>query len=218
VDEYNLDYLRDNREYVFDLAIDHLILSLQAVGLALIVALPLGIVAARFRRLTLPIISVLGALYTVPSLAFLGFLIPTLGLGRDNALVVLAVYAQIFLVRNVVAGLRAVSPAAVEAAQGMGMADWQVFVKVRWPLALPVILAGVRTATVTTIGLATIAGWIDAGGLGELLFTGLNRNQPPRILAGAIAITSLAIVADVVLRLLERQTAAARASRAVRAT
>lgn len=216
--DYSLSYLERNREYVFDLTVDHLILSLQAVGLALLVAVPLGLVAARYRRLTLPIISVLGALYTVPSLAFLGFLIPTLGLGRDNALVVLAAYAQVFLVRNLVAGLRGVDPAAIEAARGMGMAGWQVFLKVRWPLALPVIVAGLRTATVTTIGLATVAGWVDAGGLGELLFTGLNRNQPPRILAGAIAITSLAVLTDIVLRLLERQTAAARANRAVRAT
>ena len=215
--EYNLTYLERNWKLVLELAIDHLILSLQAVALALIVAIPLGIVVARYRRLSLPVISLLGALYTVPSLAFLGLLIPTLGLGRDNALVVLAAYAQVFLVRNLVAGLRGVDPAAVEAARGMGMADWQVFLRVRLPLALPVILAGIRTATVTTIGLATVAGWIDAGGLGELLFTGLNRNQPPRILAGAIAITSLAILADVVLRLLERQTAAARARLAIRA-
>jgi osmoprotectant transport system permease protein len=217
MDEYDLSYLERNWRAVVDLAIDHLVLSLQAVALALVVAVPLGILAARSRRLTLPILTLLGVLYTIPSLAFLAFLIPTLGLGRDNALVVLAVYAQIFLVRNLVAGLRGVDPAALEAARGVGMSAWQVFAKVQWPLALPVIVAGLRVATVTTIGLATVAGWVDAGGLGELLFTGLNRNQPPRILAGALAITALAILVDLVLRLLERLTAASRAARAARA-
>jgi osmoprotectant transport system permease protein len=216
MDEYNFSYLERNWRLVLDLALDHLLLSAQAVALALVVAVPLGIVAARVRRLTLPIISLLGALYTVPSLAFLAFLIPSLGLGRDNALVVLAAYAQVFLVRNLVAGLRGVDAATLEAARGVGMNAWQVFAKVRWPLALPVIVAGLRAATVTTIGLATVAGWIDAGGLGELLFTGLNRNQPPRILAGALAITALAVLADLVLRLLERLTAASRANRAAR--
>ena len=218
MDRYNLSYLERNWQTVLDLAIDHLILSLEAVGLALVIAVPLGILATRFPRLALPILSVLGALYTIPSLAFLAFLIPPLGLGRDNALVVLATYAQVFLVRNIVAGLRGVDPAALEAARGVGMNAWQVFARVRWPLALPIVIAGVRTATVTTIGLATVAGWIAAGGLGELLFTGLGRNQPPRILAGAIAIVSLAILADLVLRALERLTAASRAARAVRAS
>ena len=217
MDEYNLDYLERNWRLVLDLTVDHLILSLQAVGLALVVAVPLGILAARLRRLTLPILSLLGAIYTVPSLAFLAFLIPALGLGRDNALVVLAAYAQIFLVRNLVAGLRGVDAATLEAAKGVGMSARQVFVKVRWPLSLLVIVSGLRASTVTTIRLATAAGWIDAGGLGELLFTGLNRNQPPRILAGALAITALAILADLVLRFLERLTAASRAARAARA-
>jgi osmoprotectant transport system permease protein len=216
MDRYTASYLERNWRLVVELAIDHLVLSLQAVALALVVAIPLGILATRFPRLGFPIVSVLGALYTVPSLAFLAFLIPTLGLGRDNALVVLAAYAQIFLVRNIVAGLRGVDPAALEAASGMGMNAWQVFARVRWPLALPVVVAGIRTATVSTIGLATVAGWIDAGGLGELLFTGLGRNQPPRILAGAIAIVTIAVLADIVLRLLERATAASRAARAIR--
>jgi osmoprotectant transport system permease protein len=180
------------------------------------VALPLGILAARARRLTLPILSVLGAFYTIPSLAFLAFLIPSLGLGRDNALAVLATYAQIFLVRNLVAGLRGVDPATVEAAEGLGMTPVQVFARVYWPLALPVILAGLRIATVTTISLATIAAWIGAGGLGELLFTGLALNRPPRILAGAIAITILAIAVDLAFRATEQFTAASRARRAAR--
>ena len=212
----SLDYLIERRDRVLALAVEHLQLSLAAVAVALVVAIPLGVLATRYRRLTLPVLGVLGAIYTVPSLAFLAFLIPSLGIGHRPALVVLAAYAQIFLVRNIVAGLRGVDAATLEAARGLGMTAWQVFRQVRWPLALPVVIAGVRSAVVTTISLATIAAWIDAGGLGRLLFEGITRDDPPRILAGAIAITALALMTDVALRLVERLTAAGRARRATR--
>jgi len=216
LDRYNLDYLRNNRGLVLDLAWDHLQLSLIAVAIALLIAIPISLIAVRVRPLSLPILTILGAIYTVPSLAFLSFLIPSVGLGRTNALIVLVAYAQIFLVRNLVAGLRGVDGAMLEAARGIGMNAWQVFSKVRWPLALPVVLAGLRTALVTTIGLATITDAVGAGGLGQLLFTGVSRNQPPRILAGAIAITGLAILVDLTLRFATIMTAASRARRALR--
>jgi osmoprotectant transport system permease protein len=212
----NLDYLFEHWPRVLHLAAQHLLLSGAAIALALPLALLLGLLAARFHRLTLPIIGFLGALYTVPSIAFLAILIPVLGIGRRNALVVLAAYAQIFLVRNIVAGLRGVDPAALEAAQGMGMTSWQVFRRVRWPLALPVMIAGVRTAAVATIGLAAIAAWIAAGGLGELLFEGLARLYWSEVLAGTIAIVALTLVVDGALRLAESATAASRARRAAR--
>lgn len=198
------------------LTVDHLLLSGQAIVMALVLALPLGILAARYRRLTLPTLGVLGVIYTIPSLAFLAFLIPTLGIGRNNALVVLAAYAQISLVRNLVAGLRGVDVATLEAARGIGMTSGQVFWQVRWPLALPVILAGLRTAFVTTISLATVAAWIDAGGLGQLLFRGLATLNSSQIAAGAIAIVALALVVDALLRLIEQGTAVARSRRAGR--
>lgn len=220
MEDINLSYLFDHPREIFDLSVEHLTLSLTVLAVALIVAIPLGAIAAKFRHLTLPILALLGALYTVPSLAFLAALIPTpLGLGRDNALVVFVVYAQVFLVRNLVAGLRGVDPAMLEAARGIGMTSWQVFRKVTWPLALPVIMAGIRTALVTTISLTAIAASVAAGGLGELLFTGLARPTQvglPMIVAGAVAITALAVFTDIILRLLERQTAAARSVRAGR--
>ena len=220
MEDINLSYLFDHPREVVDLALQHLSLSLTVLALALVIAIPLGAIAARFRHLTLPILAALGALYTVPSLAFMAALIPTpLGLGRDNAIVVFVVYAQVFLVRNLVAGLRGVDPAMLEAARGIGMTSWQVFRKVTWPLALPVIIAGIRTALVTTISLTAIADAVAAGGLGELLFTGLARPPQvglPMIVAGAVAITALAVFTDVILRSLERQTAAAKAIRAGR--
>ena len=212
----SFEYLIENWRQVLELAGEHLRLTVAAVALALVAAIPLGLLAARVRRLTLPVLGVLGALYTVPSLAFLALLIPSLGIGRTNALVVLAAYAQIFLVRNIVAGLRGVDAATLEAAVGLGMTPWQVFRRVRWPLALPIVLAGVRTAMVTTISLATIAAWIDAGGLGWLLFQGLARDYPSMTLAGAVAITALALLTNAALRLLERFTAVSRARRATR--
>ena len=210
----SLDYLRDHPGYVLQLTWDHLQLSLLAILFGLIVAIPLGIIGARVPALGLPILSVLGAIYTIPSIAFLGFLIPTLGLGRDNAVVVLAAYSLSFLVRNIITGLRGVDPGVIEAARGMGLSSAQVFRQVTFPLALPVMVAGLRTAVVVTISTATVAGWIGAGGLGRLLFDGVRLRRPSMILAGAIAITVLAIAADLLIRWLSRYLAANRAARA----
>jgi len=204
----NLQYLTDNWRRVLDLTVDHLVLTGLALGLALLVAIPVGVLAARVRRLTLPILALLGALYTVPSLALLAFLIPSLGLGEKPAVVALAVYAQISLVRNIVAGIQGVDRSVIEAASGLGMTRWQVIRRVEFPLALPVFIAGLRIALVTVIGLASITAWINAGGLGTLLFDGISRNYPSQILAGALAIVALALVADALMRILERLTAA----------
>jgi len=212
-----LDYLIDRWDRVWRLTVEHITLSATAVLIALLFAVPLGIIAWRSPRLSTPLLSLLGAIYTIPSLAFLALLIPSLGIGRRPAIVVLAAYAQIFLVRNIAAGLRGVDPATLEAATGIGMTRWQQFFRVRWPLALPVIIGGLRTASVTTISLATIAAWIGAGGLGTLLFEGITRDDPDRILAGAIAITALALLTDALLRFAESMTATARARRAATA-
>ncbi|CAA9537922.1 MAG: L-proline glycine betaine ABC transport system permease protein ProW [uncultured Thermomicrobiales bacterium] len=217
MDDLNLEYLTENWRRVLELTGDHLRLSVAAIALALVFAVPLGILAARFRILTTPILGLVGALYTVPSLAFLGLLVATpIGIGFDNALIVLTAYAQLFLVRNISAGLRGVDAATLEAARGIGMTPLQVFRQVRWPLALPLFVAGMRTALVSTISLATVAAFIGAGGLGRLIFDGLSLQRPNMILAGAIAIVLLAWTTDAVVRLAERLTAVARAERAIR--
>ena len=210
----DLDYLLARPDRVLDLTVEHIRLTVIAMAIAMLIAIPLGAIATRFTRLTLPMVSLLGVIYTIPSLAFLAFLIPSLGIGVVPAVVVLSAYAQIFLVRNITAGLRGVDPHTMEAARGLGLSAWQTFRQVQFPLALPVIIAGIRTAVVTTISLATVAAWIDAGGLGQLLFEGITRNDPDRILAGTIAITSLALLTDALLRFVERSTAIARARRA----
>jgi osmoprotectant transport system permease protein len=212
----DLSYLTGHWREVWQLTLEHLRLS----GLAILIAFPfaavIGTVAAVVRPLTFPIMALLGFLYTIPSLALLAFLIPSQGLGTRPALIMLVLYAQVFMVRNIVAGLRGVNAATLEAASGMGMSAWQRYVRVWVPLASPVIVAGIRTALVAVIGLTTIAGWINAGGLGELLFVGIGRNYPAMVLAGVIAIIVLAVVTDLVLRAAERLTPVARADRASR--
>ena len=188
---------------------EHLRMTLIALALALLIALPLGVLVTRVKRLEAPVMSVLQVLYTIPSLALLVLLIPFVGLGLDNAVIVLVIYAQVILVRNVVVGLNGVEPAVVEAARGMGMNGWQRLVRVELPLALPIILAGVRIATVTIIGIGAVAALINAGGLGRLLFDGVTQSNAQKIVAGSIAAAALAGLANGLLRFLERRAARA---------
>lgn len=210
----NLGYFLNNLDEIGVLAAQHLRISLLALVIALPIALVLSIIAVWSRPGRQPILWTVGVLYTVPSLAMLAFLIPTQGIGLRPTLILLVIYAQIFLVRNFVTGLTGVDPATLEAARGLGMTSVQVMRKVWLPIALPVMLAGVRIALVTTIGLAVLGGWITAGGLGQLLFSGINTNHPSKVLAGVIAIVILALVADLVVRLLEHLTPVSRARRA----
>ena len=209
----NFDYLIENWRHVLDLTIEHLELTAIALVIALAVALPLGILISSVRPLALPVLVALSVIYTIPSLALLAFLIPTLHLGRRPAVIVLALYAQLTLVRNIAAALRGADPATLEAAKGIGMTWWQSYWRVRFPLGLPILVAGLRIALVSTMGLATITAWINAGGLGSLLFDGITRDYPSQILAGAVAITGLSLVTDGILRAVERVTPASRALR-----
>jgi osmoprotectant transport system permease protein len=210
----DLSYLIDHRGHVWALTVDHIELSLTALVIALPIAIVLGVLAVRFRPLSWPILTLVGILYTIPSLAFLAFLIPSAGIGRKPALLILVVYAPVFLVRNIITGLNGVNPDTLEAARGVGMTGAQVFWNVWLPLALPVIIAGIRIALVTTIGIASITAWINAGGLGDLLFVGINRDYPAMVLAGVVAIVALALVTDLGIRLIEWLTPVARARRA----
>ncbi|HTJ28652.1 MAG TPA: ABC transporter permease [Candidatus Limnocylindria bacterium] len=179
-------------------------LVVVSLAIALIIALPLGVIAARRPKVGGAILGITGALYTIPSLALLALLVAANGLGPSTAIVALVVYAQLALVRGVVAGLRGVDPALVDAARGLGLTPWQTLARVELPAALPVVLGGVRVATVTLVALATVAAWIDAGGLGVLLFQGIATYDTQKIVAGSVAAAALAIVADLGLRACER--------------
>jgi len=209
-----LDYFLENLDEVGNLAIEHVRISLLALAIALPIALILGVLGVWVRLVRQPVLWLAGTLYTIPSLAMLAFLIPSQGLGLRPTLVLLVLYAQVFLVRNIVTGMTGVDAAALEAARGVGMTSWQVLLSVWLPMALPVILAGIRISLTTIIGLAVLGGWVAAGGLGELLFTGISTNHPAKVMAGIIAIVLLALIADLVMRALERLTPVARARRA----
>jgi len=197
-------YLVEHPARVAALLGQHVVLVLVALAVALLIALPLGVLAARRPRLALPILGITGVIYTIPSLALLALLVAVLGLGPLTAIVALVAYAQMVLIRGVVAGLRGVDPALIDAARGLGLTARQTLLRVEFPAALPVILGGVRVAAVSLVALATIAAWIDAGGLGVLLFEGMNSDNSAKIVAGALAAAALAIIADIVLRGVER--------------
>lgn len=211
-----LDWLFDNPDIVWEATLEHIRMCLLAIAIALPLALLLSFASVLISPLKQPVMWTVGALYTVPSLAMLAFLIPSQGIGLRPTLILLVMYAQVFLVRNMVTGLSGVNKATLEAAYGVGMTTWQALVKVWIPMALPVMLAGVRIAMTTVIGLAVLGGWAAAGGLGEVLFMGISSNNPERVMAGVIAIVALAVIADIIMRALESLTPMARARRAAR--
>jgi osmoprotectant transport system permease protein len=198
-----VSYLLRHADLVLRLSVQHLALVGTALAIALCVALPVGILVARDRRLATPLLGLFGIIYTIPSLALFALLIPVLGLGFWTAVAALAAYAQMILVRNTAAALAGVDPATVEAARGMGMSRVQTLWRVERPLAMPVFVAGVRLATVSLIGMATVAAWINAGGLGALVLDGIEHDYPDKAVAGAIAAVVLAFAADIALRRLE---------------
>ena len=212
----DLSYFFDHLDQIWHLTLEHLRISLTALLIAIPIALVVSIIGVRFKPARQTLLWTVGALYTVPSLAMLAFLIPTQGLGLRPTLILLVMYAQVFLVRNTVTALTGVDTTVLEAARGVGMTPLQVLRRVTFPLALPVILAGVRISLITIIGLAILGGWVNAGGLGQLLFAGINTNNPSKVLAGLIAIVLLALSMDLVIRVIESMTPVARARRAAK--
>ena len=178
----------------------HIVLTFVSLAIALAIALPLGVVVARNERFGGTTLAVLSVIYTIPSLALLAFLASIFGLGTFAAVVALVAYAQMILVRNIAAGLRGIDRAVLDAATGLGFTPRQRLLRVELPQALPAIVGGVRIATVSLIAVATVASYIHAGGLGDLLFDGIHQDYPQKIIAGSVAAAALAVVADVLLR------------------
>jgi osmoprotectant transport system permease protein len=193
---------------ILEATASHLILVLISMAIAIAIALPLGMLIVQRPTLRNIALGVASVFQTIPSLALFGFLIPIPfigGIGRRTAIVALVLYAILPILRNTYVGLTGIDPAVLQAAEAMGMTNTQILWRVRLPLALPVILAGIRTATVITIGVATIAAAIGAGGLGTFIFRGVAMVSDAVILAGAIPAALLAILADVLLARLERR-------------
>jgi osmoprotectant transport system permease protein len=188
------DWIRENFwEDIVPAIQGHIFLSFVSVAIALSLSLPTGVLVSRYRKAYPPVTCVTGLLYSIPSLALFGILI-----------IALVAYSLLILIRNTVAGLDAVPAETIDAARGMGLTPGQILFRVELPLALPVIVAGIRIATVTIIGIATIGAYIAAGGLGKMIFDGINRSFPTMIITGAVLATALAIFADLSLLALER--------------
>ena len=178
------------------LLIQHAMLAAAGIICGAAIAIPVGVFISRHPAWGEPLVQFCGMLYTVPSLALLGLLIPFLGLGWAPTIVALTIYSLLPLLRNTYIGIVEVDAALKEAAIGMGATDRQLFCQVEWPLALPFIMAGLRTVTVMTIGIATLGALVGAGGLGVLIFRGLHMMDNSLLLAGTLPVALLAVAAD----------------------
>src|ERR1700710_1356298 len=180
-------FMRDQSGKIFDQLLAHIGLTFISLLIAVAIGVPLGIFISKKKKFSAAVLGFTGVLQTIPSIALLGFMIPLLGIGPKPAIVALFLYALLPIIRNTYTGITGVDAAVKEAAMAMGMSKWQILTKVELPLAMPVILAGIRTATVINVGVATLASYIAAGGLGEFIFGGISLNNTNMILAGAIS-------------------------------
>ena len=202
---FRLDWVFDNLHMLAQRTGEHVVLTLIGVGFGILIAFPVTLLIHRRRRLIGPVLGFAGILYAIPSLALFGLLIPVTGIGLVTAEIALVSYTLLILVRNGLAGLDGVAPEIVEAATGMGHTRIQQLWRVQLPLAIPVIIAGIRIATVTTIGLVAVTALIGQGGLGFVIITiGINRFFPTAILVGVGLSVLLAVLADRGLVLVER--------------
>lgn len=193
------NFVFQQRDKLFSQTIEHIGLTFISLLIAVIIGLPLGIFITKRKKAAGIVLSIAGILQTIPSIALLGFMIPLLGIGPLPAITALFLYALLPIIRNTYTGIKEVDATVLEAAAAMGFSRWQVLTKVELPLAFPVILAGIRTATVINVGVATLAAYIAAGGLGEFIFGGISLNNTNMILAGAIPAALLAIIFDFLL-------------------
>ncbi|MBM0742307.1 ABC transporter permease [Phormidium sp. CLA17] len=184
---------------------EHLLLVGIAVAISILISIPLGVLITRKKALRQPVLAIANILQTIPSLALFGLLIPLVGIGAVPAIIALTVYSFLPIIRNTYTGIMNVDPAVREAGRGMGMTDWQLLSRVELPLALGVILAGVRVAVVIAVGIATIAAAIGAGGLGVFIFRGIAVVNNQLILAGAVPAAAIALAADYGIGFLERR-------------
>ena len=208
-----LEFLAGRWTEILGLTLEHVVLVVISTVAGVLIAVPLGLAITRIPALGRPVLGFAGVIQTVPSLALFGLLIPLPligGIGSRTAIIALVLYALLPILRNTVTGVRQVDPAILDAANGMGMTDWQRLTLVEVPLALPSIFSGIRIATVVGVGLVTIAAAVGAGGLGSLIFRGLAMLDSRLLFAGAIPSAILALLADAGLAMLEARLVASR--------
>lgn len=200
-----IDTLISRQDMIQSAFMEHIYLSFVAVAIGIAIALPTGVLIARYRRYAEPVIGVTAIFQTIPSLALFGFLVPILGIGSTTALIALIIYALLPILRNTYTGITGVDSSTIEAGRGMGMTRTQILRQIELPLALPFIMAGIRTATVLTVGIATLATFVGAGGLGDIIYRGLQSYNNALVLAGALPVALLAIGFDQILKWIEKR-------------
>jgi osmoprotectant transport system permease protein len=205
-----ISFIANNLDTIAELGLEHISIVSVAVGLAILTGVPIGIAITQSRRVADTVLYVASIIVTVPSIALFGLMIPLLsligqGIGWLPAVVAILLYSQLPIIRNTYTAISNVDPALREAARGMGMTAAQRLWKVEIPIAVPVIMAGVRTAVVMNIGVAAIAAYIGAGGLGVLISRGITQTDPRQLIAGAIAVSILAILADWLLLQIQKR-------------
>jgi osmoprotectant transport system permease protein len=201
---FRWDWVASHLDDVWAKVVEHLILTGIALGVGLVISLALALLGLRFRRLYAPITWVTGIFYTIPSLALFAFLVPITGFSILTAQIGLVSYTLLILIRNIVAAIDGVDPAVREAARGMGYGRRRLFLEIELPLAIPVIIAGLRIAAVTTVGLVTVTALIGQGGVGFFILDGLNRFFSTEIVLGTVLSVIIAVSLDLLLVILER--------------
>lgn len=192
-------------DFFQNLILQHMGISLTAISISATIGLLLGISICERKKTASAVIGVINVIYTIPSISMLGFLIPLTGIGDKTAIIALSVYGLLPMVRNTYTGITNIQPSMIEAARGMGSTRWQILYKVQLPLALPVIVAGIRSMVVMTISLSGIAAFIGAGGLGVAVYRGITTNNAKMTFAGSILIAALALSADLLIAWLEKR-------------
>ncbi len=200
-----ITYLSRRSDLVLDLLLEHIWLVIVSISIAVVVSVIIGIIISYKSSVAITVITVCQILMTIPSMAMLAFMVPIFGIGFTTGVVALILYSLLPIVRNTYTGIKEISPAIIESATAMGMTEWRVLTKIKIPLARPVIMAGIRTATVMIVGIGAIAAYIGAGGLGELIFQGISRSNEPMIIVGALGVSIIALAFDFILSWGERK-------------
>ncbi len=203
-----ISYVQRRGDLLGELVLEHLWLVIISVSIAVVLSVFLGVLISYKASLAATVLTICQILMTIPSMAMLGFMVPLFGIGFTTGVIALILYSLLPIVRNTYTGIKEISPAVVESAVGMGMTEWRVLTKIKIPLARPVIMAGIRTATVMVVGIAAIAAYVGAGGLGELIFQGISRSNEPMIIIGAIGVSIIALAFDFILSWGERRLTA----------
>ena len=194
----------DRSDFFLEILLQHMVICGIAIVIASIIGILLGIIISEFKKTTSPVLSLVNFIYTIPSIALLGFFIPISGIGNKTAIIALTIYALLPMVRSTYTGIETIDPAIIESAKGMGSTDYQILYKIKLPLATTVILSGLRNMVVMTIALGGIASFIGAGGLGVAIYRGITTNNAALTVAGSLLIAVLALVVDLIIGTIEK--------------